>query len=327
MEQWSPDVCFSNNMRYLGVEERLLAAWPVVKMMHGFFGTCLGGHKAVTFPAVEPCARLCGPACLPVYLPRRCGQLRPLVMLEQYGWHARQRELFSRYAGIVVTSEYMRREYARYPIGAASLTTAPLFPAAGRSIGGRPLPAEPTVLFLGRMVDLKGGEVLIRAAARAATHASMPIHLVCAGDGPQRSSWTTLASQLGLKTTWTGWITGHQRAELFRQASILAVPSLFPEPFGLVGLEAAAHGVPAVAFDVGGIREWLHDGVNGRLVRERGDVAALASALGELLRDPAELDRLGAGAQRTAAALSIDAHLDRLESAFVRARESRTALA
>jgi glycosyltransferase involved in cell wall biosynthesis len=299
----------------------------VIKMMHGFFGTCLGGHKAVTFPAVEPCSRLCGPACLPIYLPRRCGQLRPLVMLEQYGWHARQRDLFSRYAGIVVTSDYMRREYERYPIGTAALTTAPLFPAAGRSIGGRPLPAEPTVLFVGRMVDLKGGEALIRAAAAAVRQSSMPMHLVLAGDGPQRSSWMALASQLRLRATWKGWVNGDARAGLFRQASLLAVPSLFPEPFGLVGLEAAAHGVPAVAFDVGGIGEWLHHGVNGRLVRERGDVEALASTLCGLLGSPEELNRLGAGALRMAAALSIDAHLDRLESAFARARESRTALA
>ena len=87
MRAWRPDVCFSHNMRYLGVEERLMAEWPVAKMMHGFFGTCLGGHKAVTFPSVEPCTRLCGPACLPVYLPRHCGQLRPLVMVQQYRWH------------------------------------------------------------------------------------------------------------------------------------------------------------------------------------------------------------------------------------------------
>jgi glycosyltransferase involved in cell wall biosynthesis len=328
IREWGPDVCFTHNMRHLDVDERLIAAWPVVKMMHGFFGTCLGGHKAVTFPAVEPCTRLCGTACLPVYLPRRCGQLRPLVMLQQHAWHARQRALFPRYAGIVVTSEYMRDEYARYDVGANVLTTAPLFPAAGESRGGRPLPDAPTVLFLGRMVDLKGGEVLIRAAAILARGTSAaPVRLQFAGDGPQRERWMALASELGVAATWTGWVTGDGRVRSFRDARVLAVPSLFPEPFGLVGVEAAAHGVPAVAFDVGGIRQWLRDGVNGLLVKERGSADALAAALGSLLHDAGRLQRLGTGALEMAATLSIDAHLDILDRAFTRAREARTSLA
>jgi glycosyltransferase involved in cell wall biosynthesis len=338
VRRWSPDVCFSHNMRYLGVEERLMSEWPVIKMMHGFFGTCLGGHKAVTFPSVEPCTRLCGPACLPVYLPRHCGQLRPLVMVEKYRWHSHQRSLFPQYAGIVVTSDYMRDEYARYDVGANLLTTAPLFPAAGRSHGGRPLTEEPTVLFLGRMVNLKGGDVLIRENCHQSSVDSgqstadcrlptPPIHLIFAGEGPERQPWLQLASELGVKATWIGWVSGEDRIRAFRRASVLAVPSLFPEPFGLVGLEAAAHGVPAIAFDIGGIRHWLHDDVNGRLVTPRGSVQALGAALGELLRGPAELQRLGIGALRTAARFSIDAHLDILERVFAGARAHRASLA
>jgi len=319
LKAWRPDVCFSNNMRYLGVEERLMADWPVVKMMHGFFGTCLGGHKATTFPGVDPCTRLCGPACLPIYLPRRCGQLRPLLMVKQYQWAVHQRELFRRYGGIVVTSDYMRAEYARYDVGVNQITTAPLFPAAGHSPDGRPLPEEPTVLFLGRMVGLKGGDVLVRATSVANRQLGVPIHLVLAGEGPERSRWADLAANCGIKVTSTGWVSGPERVAAFRCASVLAVPSLFPEPFGLVGLEAAAHGVPAVAFDVGGIRQWLHDGVNGRLVQERGSAQALGATLSALLRSPADLERLGAGARRTAAACSIDTHLDILERVFRRA--------
>ncbi len=328
VRDWRPDVCFSHNMRYLEVEERLMAEAPVIKMMHGFFGTCLGGHKAVTFPAVEPCTRRCGPACLPIYLPRRCGQLRPLVMLEQYGWHARQRSLFPRYAGIVVTSEYMHAEYARYDTGRNALITAPLFPAAGASYGGRPLPDEPTVVFLGRMVDPKGGDLLIRAAAMLSRSPdNLSLHLRFGGDGPARPRWASLATQLGVRATWAGWVTGDDRVRMFRQATVLAVPSLFPEPFGLVGIEAAAHGVPAVAFDVGGIRQWLHDDVNGRLVSERGNVDAFAAALGTLLRSPADLRRLGAGALETAARVSIDAHIDVLDRALARASEARSSVA
>jgi glycosyltransferase involved in cell wall biosynthesis len=107
----------------------------------------------------------------------------------------------------------------------------------------------------------------------------------------------------------------------------MAVPSLWPEPFGLVGLEAASHGVPSVAFDVGGIREWLQDDVGGRLVREVGDADALGGAIASMCTTPGELARLGDGARRAARMLTITAHLDVLERVFSRAIGSRAALA
>ena len=50
-----------------------------------------------------------------------------------------------------------------------------------------------------------------------------------------------------------------------RESRLLVVPSVWPEPFGSVGMAAARYGVPAAAFAVGGIPQWLHDGVNGHL--------------------------------------------------------------
>ena len=63
-------------------------------------------------------------------------------------------------------------------------------------------------------------------------------------------------------------------------AVLVAVPSLWPEPFGLVGLDAAALGRPAIAFDVGGIGEWLTDGVNGKLVEPAAGEEGLARRIG-----------------------------------------------
>ena len=77
---------------------------------------------------------------------------------------------------------------------------------------------------------------------------------------------------------------------------MLVLPSLWPEPFGLVGPEAMAYGKPVVAFDVGGVREWLVDRVNGLLV-PRGDVPSLAAAIAELQMDPQLRARLGEGAR------------------------------
>ena len=327
MRAWRPDVCFSHNMRQLDVEQRLASEWPAVKMMHGYFGTCISGQKAHAFPGVVPCAREFGPPCLALFLPRRCGQRRPLAMLEQYGWASRQRALFDRYAQVVVASRHMAGEYGRHGIGADRLTVAPLFPTEKEGVSSRPLPAHPTVVFAGRMTRIKGGAALVRAAAAANRIMPVPLRLIFAGEGPDQERWRNLARRLGVHATFTGWISGPERTAVLRSASIVAVPSLWPEPFGLVGLEAAVHGVPAVAFDVGGIREWLQDGVGGRIVREVDDAGALGRMIAAMCSTPDELTRLGDGARRAARALSIDAHLDILERVFSRAVAARAVMA
>jgi glycosyltransferase involved in cell wall biosynthesis len=325
LRSWRPDVCFSHNMRHLEVEQRLLAEWPVVKMMHGYFGTCVSSQKAHAFPSTVPCTRLFGPACLALYLPRHCGRYRPLAMLEEYRTQSCQNALLPRYTAIVTASRHMADEYIRH--GASGVVAAPLFATEPLPATPRELPHSPTVLFLGRMTALKGGEVLVRAMALAARQLPQPVRLIMAGDGPERPGLEALARRLGVAATFPGWVAGEARTSLLRAASVVAVPSLWPEPFGLVGLEAAVHGVPAVAFDVGGIGEWLRDRVNGILVRERGSARALGGALAELLSNRDELARLGDGAVRVARELSLAAHMATVERVLAdAARRARAAV-
>lgn len=327
VRNWRPDVCFSHNMRELEVDEALTAQWPVVKMMHGYFGTCISGQKAHAFPRIVPCSRTFGAPCLALYLPRRCGQLRPLRMIEQYDWATRQRRMLDRYAHVVVAGAHMAREYSRHGVGGERLTTAPLFPTAATSEPARPMPAAPTVAFAGRMTSLKGGDVLIRAIAIASRRLAVPLRVVFAGEGPRRRAWEDLARELRVPAVFTGWVSGDERIAVFRGASVIAVPSLWPEPFGLGGLEAAVHGVPAVAFDVGGIGGWLHDGVNGRLVRDLGSPQALGATIASMFATPGEIARLGDGARAAACGFGRDAHVDILEGVFARAIERPVALA
>lgn len=319
-EAWRADVCFSHNMGVLDVEGRLLERWPVVKMMHGYFGTCVSGQKSFTWPRREPCARRFGAACLALYLPRGCGQRRPSIMLRQFEWARDQRALYGRYRAIVVASEHMRREFEASGAPSRSLHVVPLFappvrqavqPATGRA-------DPPSLLFLGRMTPLKGGDLLIEAVAGASRRLARAIPLTLAGDGPERASWQALAARTGVAAEFTGWLDEAGRDAAIRRASLLAVPSVWPEPFGLTGLEAASMGVPAVAFDVGGIREWLIDGESGLLARgDRPEAPALAEEIARALSDPKGLERLGEGARRKAAEMTLDRHLDRLETILI----------
>jgi glycosyltransferase involved in cell wall biosynthesis len=174
------------------------------------------------------------------------------------------------------------------------------------------------VLFAGRMTDLKGPGLLVNAMAIAAKASSRPLKLVMAGDGPERVRLVALARAHGVDASFPGWVTGPDLTGLFRGASVVAVPSLWPEPFGLVGLEAALHGVPAVAFDSGGVAEWLHDGISGRLVRER-TAAALGKALASVLGDADILRTMEVGALEVATRMTLPMHLQQLDAAFASA--------
>ncbi len=319
IRRWRPDVCFSHNMHDLGVDAGLASVAPVVKFMHGYFGTCVGGLKMHAFPAPVACDRAFGPSCAVLYLPRRCGQLNPAALVSQWQWAVSQRAMFDRYADIVVASEHMRREYTNNGLPAERVHANPLFATRAVAPARKPVPLVPPVVnnahvvFLGRMTKLKGGDLLVRAVADASSRLGRPVHLTMIGDGPQRAGWEALARALGVQAHFTGWLDGESRWPFVERASLLAIPSVWPEPFGLVGLEAAALGVPAIATDTGGIRDWLRDDVNGVLVPAPASASTFGERLASLLSDPTRLSALGAGALDRAREMSVEAHVSRLE--------------
>lgn len=321
---WSPDVCFSHNMRDLDVERRLIDVAPVVKFMHGYFGTCIGGQKMLRFPGTAPCDRPFGPACLAMYLPCGCGERNPAAMLRHYRWASRQQTLFPSYAAVVVASEHMKREFLRNGMAGEQVHVTPLFARRTPDADAIP-PLAASVAFCGRMTSLKGGDVLIEAAATASRELGRPVSLVMIGDGPCRADWQQLAARRDVASRFAGWLTGDALWREIRGATLLAVPSTWPEPFGLVGLEAGALGVPAIAFDVGGVREWLRPGENGYLVPGHPPRAsAFASVLAEALRDPATTASMRTAARRVACEMSLARHVDRLEQ-ILQARDATVA--
>jgi glycosyltransferase involved in cell wall biosynthesis len=317
LQAWRPDMCFSNNMAPLEIERALLDEWPVVKFMHAYFGTCISALKMHEFPSGIACTRTLGPACLALYGPRHCGALNPSALVNGYRWARSQQQLLPKYRSIVVASEHMVEEYVRHGAPRERLAMLPLFPslplASPRTV------SVDSVLFLGRMTMLKGGDIVVRAVGRATSELGRPVRLIMGGDGPQRSAWQRLAHREGVAAEFPGWLDSTKRLAALADAAVLAVPSVWPEPFGLVGLEAAARGVPAVAFDTGGIRQWLRHDVSGLLVPPAGGFRAMAAALTAVLDNRALRDRLSRGAIATATAMSLDTHADALERVLVNA--------
>jgi glycosyltransferase involved in cell wall biosynthesis len=96
-------------------------------------------------------------------------------------------------------------------------------------------------------------------------------------------------------------------------ADLLAVPSVWPEPFGLVGIEAGCVGLPAVGYATGGIKDWLIPGVSGELAPgRRPNSKDFAAAIVRALSDDTRLQNLRIGAWQTAQGFTPEDHLKRL---------------
>ncbi len=145
-----------------------------------------------------------------------------------------------------------------------------------------------SVLFVGRLVEMKGGEYLLHAMQTVQARCPAA-KLIMVGDGPLRSHLELLARELKVNCEFMGLQPPSTVRELMQQTRLLCLPSVATEDGHVEGLptvliEAQAMGIPVVTTFHSGIPEGVADGVTGTLVRER-DPDELAAALLQLLED------------------------------------------
>jgi glycosyltransferase involved in cell wall biosynthesis len=158
--------------------------------------------------------------------------------------------------------------------------------AGSRSAGS---PETKMVLFVGRLIELKGVNYLIRAL-RIIRPDYPRLQLVVIGDGPARSQLEeeVVNSNLESVVTFTGSLGRDLICRYYNQADIFVLPSITlheqSEGLGVVLLEAMASGVPVIGTNTGGIPDIIEDNVNGFLVPP-GDPGAIARAILSILED------------------------------------------
>ncbi|SDL26688.1 Glycosyltransferase involved in cell wall bisynthesis [Nonomuraea maritima] len=168
----------------------------------------------------------------------------------------------------------------------------------------------PRVLGVGRLEGVKRFDRLISAFARCGAPPPWQLHLV--GDGGERERLRAHAEREGVadRVVFRGAVPAARMPEEYLGAAVVGLTSEH-EGLPVVLLEAGAHGVPSVAFDVsGGVRS------AGPVLVPPRDVDAFAAELGRLVGDRQERARLGAEARARAEAFRLDHVLDRWESMF-----------
>jgi len=210
---------------------------------------------------------------------------------------------------IFAISEFTREHVQALGIPAQTIQIIypPLAPVHSLSPDALQAGSTPTILTVARLEDRKGIHHIIEMLP-ALCHTYPDLLYIIAGDGPAKPKLESLARQFNVAkhVQFTGNVSNTQVASLYASCDLFV---MLPTPaeekgevegLGMVYLEAAAHGRPAVAWDTGGVAEAVIDMQTGRVV-EKDDLMAAQTAIQTLLGDSVLREKLGRGAQRWAA--------------------------
>jgi glycosyltransferase involved in cell wall biosynthesis len=219
----------------------------------------------------------------------------------------------------VVATDYMREELLRNGFASDQIEIHAPVPKSGSYDDLPTLSPRNLIVFSGQIIRGKGVDILLHALARVESRFECRIF----GDGNQRARCELLRDRLGLegKVHFEGFVPQDRIVEAYRDASVAVMSSVWPEPFGASGMEAMRSGLPVVAFDAGGISEWLIDGVNGFLVPWM-DCDAFARRVDSLLRDKVLAREMGrTGRKYVDERFDFGSYIAGLEDLFQRAAD------
>jgi glycosyltransferase involved in cell wall biosynthesis len=136
------------------------------------------------------------------------------------------------------------------------------------------------LLWVGRMTEGKGPHRAIAAARQA----NMPLILAGIVQPGEESFFTSEVAPFidDDRVRFIGEVTGNEKAQLFANARALLMPVRWPEPFGMVMIEALSAGTPVIAFPEGSTSEIIIDGLNGFLVHDEEQLVESLSRIGEI---------------------------------------------
>ncbi len=281
---------------------------PIIRMFHDHDIYCPRRHKYLTFSR-KICTWKAGIACYfdLAFLSRREGSIEWDPIAPKLLELRRNRKL----DWCIVGSSYMKSELMRNGFSVDSILVLPPavsnFPEPVKA-----LPAQGSILFVGQLVRGKGVDILLRAFSSMQWDGRLDI----VGTGNDFSYLQNLAAELGIasRVVFHGWKAHEQLARFYDEALVVAIPSRWPEPFGMVGLEAMQRERPVVATEVGGIPDWLVNGETGILVPVN-DYVALGVALQRVVCDHEYARSLAlAGRKRVEDIFSFSSYIDRFES-------------
>jgi len=322
LEGERPDVIFMSKVSNYALLSRLRDYGGLVPMSHDNWLVCMRVSN-ITYFSRTICTHTLGYRCLlhGCFLRKSHSDAGSGLIYNSLHKH---RKLLSIYKGIgihLVPSNYIKQRLIQHGFPSEEVTVVGYYTNIN-PLQAIPLKEEqPVIMFMGRIDRYKGVDFLIRALAQVST----PFRCLVIGDGDYVPYCKQLALRLGMSNvvSFVGWAPREEVAAHFRAASVVVVPSILPDALPIVGIEAMMCSKPIVAFNVGGISDWLKDGINGYLVPVK-HTALLAEKIEALLRDPQTAADMGVEGHRLVTSnFSKELHFKRLMSVFEKAAAGR----
>ncbi|MBV9463092.1 MAG: glycosyltransferase family 4 protein [Verrucomicrobiae bacterium] len=321
VDAFRPDAAYIHKWEDLeGLEWLLGTNLPLVRMVHDHDLYCLRSYKYNPITR-RICTRPAGSYCVfPCLAPLKRDRSRASQFRwASFGRKLREIDLNRRFDRLIVASRYMEAELLRNRFDPLQIAVEPAVPPPGAAGSGRESSSfgdENLLLYVGQIVRGKGVDALLKSLAQVKGN----FRAFIVGEGHHRAKCERLCARLRLeaKVQFLGFIPSSELESCYARASAVTVSSLWPEPFGMVGIEAMRHGLPLVGFDAGAVREWLRDGQNGFLV-PWNDTGAYARAVDRLLADKSLARRLGENGRKLAELeYDFDRSIARLEALLAR---------
>jgi glycosyltransferase involved in cell wall biosynthesis len=279
LKSLNPDVVHVQGCNNFYLEAEIRRRFPAIKTLH-VYDFCPSGNK-FHHATQRACVHATGALCVPRMIYKRCLLTkRPNVIWKHYLRAKESNENNFQYRKLIVSSNHVKLQAVESGYSSEQIEVLPYYTTLP-ALNAKASSADKRILFIGRIVREKGLRKLLSVFKQLTT----PAQLIIAGDGGDLPKIKSLSNQLGLgdKVSFFSWANSIQKDELYRNASVVVIPSVWPEPFGIVGIEAMSYAKPVVAFQTGGISEWLDDGKTGFLIAPY-DVMQMSEKIDSLLK-------------------------------------------
>lgn len=290
VETIQPDVFYVHKFESIEDILSVKGSKRVVRMIHDHDLYCPRRHKYYAFSR-KICTLRCGLLCYAdfAFLQRTVEGIR-LVSIKSKLLEMQSNKSVDTF---LVGSTYMQKEMVRNGFAPGKIhILAPCVQSYPQKL--RSFPLQPSILFVGQLIKGKGVDVLLKAYVLLLkkTGFSIPLHII--GRGNEEPALKTIVQDVSYKALvqFHGWISHDELSLMYDNSTVVVIPSRWPEPFGMVGVEAMLRERPVVGADVGGISDWLKDGQNGFLFPPN-DPKALCEAMYTLVTDLHQAKSMG----------------------------------